>query len=268
VARKQLHKPLEVEGALAVFDEEMVKAAFWLAHEDITTREQAAAVFGVVIERVGDWADMISIPSSSNFINNTDPRDVPTFDTEDWATGQSLMRKWLPDLKKFDDLSAKQSIRLLREISETSESLGHSLRMRLNPYDRRLEWATERDTIANACCRAALPFIMPGGWSPQRIGRCLLEKCGKWFLRPEPKRGAVQNYCTPQHANVAKVAAYRERQRQLTGKTPRKRRSKNQPKLVHIPRTWRAVPLGNGKSWGPVPSCPAGVVDKWEKFRK
>ena len=263
MARKQLHKPIEVEGALAVFDEEMVKAALWLAHEHITTREQAAAVFGVVIERVGDWADILSIPSSANFINNIDPRDVPTFDTADWETGQKIMRRWLPDLERYDKLDAKKSVRLLREISETSESLGHSMRMRLSPKGT-LVWATERDTIANACCRAALPFIMDKGWSPRRIGKCQHEKCGRWFLRPEPKQGAVQTYCTPQHANVAKVAAYRERQRQLTGKTPRKRRSKNQPKLAHIPRSY--VRFGNvGLT---LPSCPAGAVDKWEKFRK
>jgi hypothetical protein len=103
-------------------------------------------------------------------------------------------------------------------------------------------WATERDTIANACCRAAMPFVMPRGWSPNRIGKCQLERCGKWFLRPEPKRGNVQMYCTPQHANVAKTAAYRARQRPEA--TTRKARSK---KIEHTPRLWSITTRGKSE---------------------
>jgi len=177
--------------ALPVFDEALVIAALSLTDASVSTEEDAASLFVDVARRCGQWK--LPKPAPSPFV------------TADWESAQAAMRKWLPKL-----IDVNTSTRVLTDIARTSEEWGHSLRMQLGA-DGELQWTVERDSIGTICTRACMTFIMPNGWQP-RLGQCQYEKCGKWFLRPQPKRGSVPLYCSKSHANIARVNAFRVRQ--------------------------------------------------------
>jgi hypothetical protein len=201
MARKALQKR-RITKPIAMLDPLAVTAALALASPSITTERQAAALFAPIARGRGkptttDW-ETFDLTSFQEF-----------FATDDWENAQALVRKWVPQIAHYDQLSEKRRAQLRDEVNEIAES-GYAFVMRLGPQG--LESASERDSIESACIRAFVPFFIPNGWSPHRLGQCQHKPCGAWFLRPEAKRGSVPLYCSKRHANSARVSAFRHRQ--------------------------------------------------------
>jgi hypothetical protein len=177
-----------------------VRAALALTHTGISTEADAARLFAGVASGRESIEKAIALPKGR----------FASFDTHDWNLAQAWLREWLPKVAEFDHLAPSTRSALLSDINEKLAVFGE-LHPRIGP--KGLTFVTEQtDTVAGVCLRALIPFLIPNGWPPRRLGRCQFEACGRWFLRPEPKRGSVPQYCDQRHANLARVRAFRQRQ--------------------------------------------------------
>lgn len=175
-----------------LFDEEAAEAAIKLSGPEITTETEAAALFARIFESRGA---IETYPSHS----------------WDWEPAQHAVRKFLPRIAKFDRLAATTRAALLQEFNRHLHAAGE---FNLQVTPRGLALGVGGDTIHRAALLSLVPFLIPNGWPPKRIGRCQFSDCKRWFLRPDAKRGSVPLYCSKAHANLARVRAFRQRQEQ------------------------------------------------------
>lgn len=184
-----------------LFDEDTVRAMLALTASTVKSEEDATAVFSKISR--GRPRTLDGGMDSPGY-----------FDTSDWELGQQWARRWLPKVAEFGRLSPSTRSALLAEINGKLLGFADGMQLRLGSRGLMLVPLNDTDTIANACLRAFIPFLIPNGWTPRRLGQCQYEECGQWFMRPEPKRGSVPLYCSPKHANLARVRAFREKQKQ------------------------------------------------------
>jgi predicted small lipoprotein YifL len=197
-------------GSFLLNDEKTVVAALALAKSNVTTEREAARLFTAAARgrkkplefppHLLDSPDSDLSPYVETYLS--------FFQTKDWRQAQEWVRTWVPQIARFDVLSKTKRAEIHREINEVSRN-GYAARTMVSESGYRLE--SEQDTIADACVRAFMHFTVPGGWNPRRLAQCQFEECGHWFLRPEITRGKVRQFCSTQHASVARVRAFRDR---------------------------------------------------------
>jgi hypothetical protein len=188
-------------GVVGLFDEAAVRAC--LALVDAQDEATVANIFAEVAKSRGRTEIRIDVIP-------------PAFDYYDWKTGRDWVRKWVPKIAKPSGLPPSSRAELLRDINDKLQGIEDATHLRIGSQGDLLLTA-ERDTVANVCLRAFIPFLVRDGWSPSRIAQCQYDQCKTWFLRPEPKRGSVPQYCNPKHATLARVHAYRNRQEAKNG---------------------------------------------------
>lgn len=206
------------------YDEEVVRAALEAADWDMaralatadpeTARDltasrrdddRAEAIFSVVKRKI----------ESTRFPLPNMPRSEPGMEgmlfTKDWGAGRKRARKWLPKILKLESISVGARRAFQYEMnSYLSEIASIHLQLTSNGLAVIVPW----DSIFGATVRGLLPFLLPNGWPSSRLGRCALKSCGRYFFRPEARRGRVAMYCEPAHGNSAHVRAFRDRQKQ------------------------------------------------------
>jgi len=139
----------------------------------------------------------------------------PSFDAGDWELARRWLQEWLPKIRSYGSgsKSAQESVR-----EEINAALFANGSLTVFVGSKGLEYAAEEHmTTLLASALAVLPFVIPQpqGWPPQRLGQCRHRYCGRWFLRPPPRRGSVAEYCSTSHASSERVMRFRD-------KTPRK----------------------------------------------
>ena len=189
-----------MNAGIALFDEDVVRAMLALTGSAVNSEEHAAKLFAQIARgRPG-------VSEATAAYKDT------SFDTSDWAAGQAIARRWLPDVAMFDRLSASKRAAFFHDFNEKLQAIG-GLKLEVGELGLMVRPPRDRDSITDACMRAFIPFLVPTGWDHRRLGQCQYEECGQWFLRPPPKRGSVPLYCSQKHANLARVRAFREKQR-------------------------------------------------------
>lgn len=183
-----------------LFDERLTVAALKLADSAVQTEKQAAAIFASIS------AEHVSSRKASSFPIPTEL--VATFASYDWQMGQQRLQAWLPKIAQLERMTPRQRAKLVNEVDEALWVFGEC-RIGLGPQG--LIIRAESDTIAQAAIRGVLPFLVPNGFPISRLGKCQLETCGRWFLRPH-RAGTVSLYCTPKHSNLARVRRSRGQQ--------------------------------------------------------
>jgi hypothetical protein len=206
-----------------LFDRDLVRTALALTDPQVKTEAQAAALFRVYargrptlkqsLERtaVAELAKQGARRKES--VRRGAPEETPradTFDTFDWEDAQRWLLKWLPEISRADGLSPARDVTLCRAINIGLFTVaGFTIRLARRDGNRDLIAEANGDSVAGACVRAMLPFLLqPYGWPPHWLAQCELRDCGKWFLR-EGKTGTRELYCSKAHASVARIRRYR-----------------------------------------------------------
>jgi hypothetical protein len=178
--------------SLPIFDEDLVRAALALTRAGVTTETQAKEIFQKVARSRG--------------------ASVSTLATYDWDLGQEWVQKTLPQVARFTTLTVTGRQRLLTDLNERLVALTDRCDLQVGQEGIEIR-SDEFDSIGAACTRALIPFVVPNGWPPSRLGRCQNRRCGIWFLRPSGQRGSVPLYCSARHANSERVMSFRDRRR-------------------------------------------------------
>ncbi len=223
MASKTLHKDRKqgARVAFTLFDESIVNAALALASTDIQSEQEARELFSGVAAGRPEMRFGLSRSKTTNL-----PWVVElgsgSFGADDWQQGQSLMQKMLPLVSRFDSFShtKQKGVRDAVNKALVMYDFNSSLQLQVGPAGLELRNLDDEhhDSIAAACARSLIPFLIPEGWPPARIGKCQYRNCGAWFLRPPPQRGSVPLYCSPEHATSERVTSFRERQRKAAAK--------------------------------------------------
>jgi hypothetical protein len=144
------------------------------------------------------------------------------FDLSDSEDAREWLTAWLPRVRGLT--TARNA-----ERAAVSNELNRLLfREKINVLigDGELELGVPHTLLA-ACALALMPFVLRDGWMPSRLGQCRYRRCGRWFLRPPPRRGTVAEYCSRTHATNERVARSRQkkaqRRREETSKLRRRR---------------------------------------------
>jgi hypothetical protein len=202
---KALHKSRA--GCQALLDEDAARAMLELTNPAVISEEAAAKAFAQV---AGARPSQIERGAGSSFA------------TSGWEAAQRLVLRWLPKVSTFDRLPQSSRSAFLAEFNQLLSVSG--VKLRIGTRGLLMVPTDGHDSIEDACVRAFIPFLIPNGWSPTRLGRCQFEDCGRWFLRPEAKRGSVPQYCDPKHATLARVREFRKRQDEAQGQQQRRDR--------------------------------------------
>jgi len=204
-----------------LFDEEWTRAALLLANTDIQSQAQATDLFRKSAKGRAFFsfaAEPDGLTTGESIQRNHEKRqavlgakeydDALTFDTDDWEIAQQWLQRWLPKIAEADRLPESSDAALRREISRMLLASG-DISLRLGRRD--LILSIQHDSIFNTVVRAVIPFLVPYGWSPRRIGKCELNSCRRWFLR-ENKSGPPEQYCCKEHGTLARVRRFRGKQ--------------------------------------------------------
>ena len=184
-----------------LFDEGVTEAALHLTDPTVQTIEQVAEIF----QKVARGRPQVN--ANDGGVNWT-ADGLGRFDIFDWESARRLLFRWCPRISQYDRLSKTSRSALLAEINQAAHAFG-MVNLRVTSAGLSLE--TEWDSVGYAAFRAILPFLQPKyGWPPRRLGKCQLNTCGRWFLRPN-KAGTVAMYCSTKHSNLARVRRSRSK---------------------------------------------------------
>ncbi len=187
--------------ALAAADPETARA---LA-ASLRDRTRAETIFSFVKSKIE--STRFPLPN----LPRSDPGMEGTLFTADWAAGREIAQKWLPKIAKLESMSVAARRAFIYQVNSYLSLIAQ---FHLQLTTNGLAMILPQDSIFGATVRGLLPFLLPNGWPSSRLGQCSLKGCGRYFLRPEARRGRVPMYCGPEHGNSAHVRAFRDRQKQ------------------------------------------------------
>jgi hypothetical protein len=186
-----------------LFDEVLTTATIALAGEEVTTQEQAGALFS-------GWR---AINQPAFKVGGDTIMPAGAFSASNWSVAQLQVRRLLPLIARFDSALTRAARDELFHAVNEGLILDGQVTLQATPKGVGLR--LQNATILGAISFGLLPFVVPEGWPASRLGQCRLETCGRYFLRRDGQPGRIQVFCKPPRtcAAVTHVREYRKRER-------------------------------------------------------
>lgn len=185
----------------------LTAAAIALAAEDVTTQEQAEALFS-------DWSALnqpafkIDIRQPDGTVRASTLMPAGTFDASRWDIAQLQVRELLPQIAALDPRDRRARAALCHSINQGLVLDGH---VTLLATPEGVGLRLQHTPILGAISFGLLPFVVPEGWHASRLGQCRRPDCGRYFLRRSGHGGRIQVFCKPPRtcATVTHVREFR-----------------------------------------------------------
>ena len=172
-----------------LFDEALTRSVLQLTAPDVTSKERVREILAPLLR------DRVDLKDYRPTKGGPPPENL--FDLDQWEQARQSLFGWCEQISD-DQLDSGARQRLIRSLN----TWGGQYHLKI--AERGLTLWKNLETPGSLATRALFPFFSEHGWSRDRLFRCRLSTCGRWFLRPT-KSGTPAEYCSAKHSNLARV---------------------------------------------------------------